>query len=56
MQVEVTKYTEGKADRETRPNALPVSLIKYDGKQALIMSYCPRERSGRDATVLFFVA
>ena len=31
MQVEVTKYTEGKADRETRPNALPVSLIKYDG-------------------------
>ncbi|CAI5514070.1 unnamed protein product [Closterium sp. Naga37s-1] len=30
MQVEVTKYTEGAKDKETRPNALPVSLIKYD--------------------------
>nr|AHZ63913.1 phototropin [Penium margaritaceum] len=33
MQVEVTKYTEGAKDKETRPNALPVSLIKYDARQ-----------------------
>nr|AML79528.1 putative LOV domain-containing protein [Penium exiguum] len=33
MQVEVTKYTEGSKDKETRPNALPVSLIKYDARQ-----------------------
>uniref|UniRef100_A0A126WYV4 non-specific serine/threonine protein kinase n=1 Tax=Gonatozygon kinahanii TaxID=227148 RepID=A0A126WYV4_9VIRI len=33
MQVEVTKYTEGKADKDTRPNALPISLIKYDARQ-----------------------
>nr|AHZ63911.1 phototropin [Cosmocladium constrictum]AML78492.1 putative LOV domain-containing protein [Cosmocladium sp. BC-2016] len=33
MLVEVTKYTEGSKDKETRPNALPVSLIKYDARQ-----------------------
>nr|AML76750.1 putative LOV domain-containing protein [Desmidium aptogonum] len=33
MLVEVTKYTEGAKDKETRPNALPVSLIKYDARQ-----------------------
>lgn len=33
MQVEVTKYTEGAKDKDTRPNALPVSLIKYDSRQ-----------------------
>ncbi|OAY74360.1 Phototropin-2 [Ananas comosus] len=32
MQVEVTKYTEGLNDKALRPNALPVSLIRYDGK------------------------
>ena len=31
MQVEVSKYTEGKVDRALRPNGLPKSLIRYDG-------------------------
>nr|AHZ63919.1 phototropin [Cylindrocystis cushleckae] len=33
MQVEVTKYTEGKADEQRRPNDMPVSLIRYDARQ-----------------------
>nr|AML77185.1 putative LOV domain-containing protein [Allium sativum] len=33
MQVEVSKYTEGQNDRTLRPNALPVSLIRYDERQ-----------------------
>ncbi|XP_020080074.1 phototropin-2-like isoform X2 [Ananas comosus] len=33
MQVEVTKYTEGLNDKALRPNALPVSLIRYDARQ-----------------------
>eukprot|EP00270_Netrium_digitus_P005956 TRINITY_DN1803_c0_g1_i3.p1 TRINITY_DN1803_c0_g1~~TRINITY_DN1803_c0_g1_i3.p1 ORF type:complete len:952 (+),score=329.11 TRINITY_DN1803_c0_g1_i3:111-2966(+) len=33
MQVEVTKYTEGTKDHDKRPNALPVSLIRYDARQ-----------------------
>nr|AML77440.1 putative LOV domain-containing protein [Staurastrum sebaldii] len=33
MQVEVTKYTEGSNNNLQRPNALPVSLIKYDARQ-----------------------
>lgn len=32
MQVEVSKFTEGTNDKTLRPNALPVSLIRYDGK------------------------
>ena len=32
MQVEVSKYTEGLSDKKLRPNELPVSLIRYDGK------------------------
>ncbi|XP_020575979.1 phototropin-2-like isoform X2 [Phalaenopsis equestris] len=33
MQVEVSKYTEGLHDKTLRPNALPVSLIRYDERQ-----------------------
>nr|AHZ63921.1 phototropin [Cylindrocystis cushleckae] len=33
MQVEVTKFTEGKQDENKRPNQLPVSLIRYDARQ-----------------------
>nr|AML79273.1 putative LOV domain-containing protein [Maianthemum canadense] len=33
MQVEVSKYTEGLNDKALRPNALPVSLIRYDARQ-----------------------
>uniref|UniRef100_A0A126X2Y3 non-specific serine/threonine protein kinase n=1 Tax=Goodyera pubescens TaxID=78780 RepID=A0A126X2Y3_GOOPU len=33
MQVEVSKYTEGLNDKTLRPNALPVSLIRYDDRQ-----------------------
>uniref|UniRef100_A0A126WZ05 non-specific serine/threonine protein kinase n=1 Tax=Mesotaenium caldariorum TaxID=31321 RepID=A0A126WZ05_9VIRI len=33
MQVEVTKFTEGKNDDIKRPNQLPVSLIRYDARQ-----------------------
>ncbi|PKU87590.1 phototropin-2 isoform X2 [Dendrobium catenatum] len=33
MQVEVSKYTEGLNDKLFRPNALPVSLIRYDERQ-----------------------
>eukprot|EP00897_Mesotaenium_endlicherianum_P003430 jgi/Mesen1/3114/ME000184S02179 len=33
MQVEVSKYTEGTKDQDVRPNNMPVSLIKYDGRQ-----------------------
>eukprot|EP00850_Spirogloea_muscicola_P022429 SM000294S10821 [mRNA] locus=s294:44436:49197:- [translate_table: standard] len=33
MQVEVTQFTEGTADKATRPNNLPISLIKYDARQ-----------------------
>nr|AML78540.1 putative LOV domain-containing protein [Xeronema callistemon] len=33
MQVEVSKYTEGLNDKTMRPNALPVSLIRYDARQ-----------------------
>ncbi|XP_022970922.1 phototropin-2-like [Cucurbita maxima] len=33
MQVEVSKYTEGKVDRALRPNGLPKSLIRYDARQ-----------------------
>lgn len=32
MQVEVSKYTEGVNEKELRPNGLPKSLIRYDGK------------------------
>lgn len=32
MQVEVSKYTEGVNDKALRPNGLPKSLIRYDGK------------------------
>lgn len=32
MQVEVSKYTEGKNEKELRPNGLPKSLIRYDGR------------------------
>lgn len=32
MQVEVSKYTEGVADKALRPNGLPKSLIRYDCK------------------------
>lgn len=32
MQVEVSKYTEGMNEKELRPNGLPTSLIRYDGK------------------------
>lgn len=32
MQVEVSKYTEGSKANELRPNGMPASLIKYDGK------------------------
>lgn len=32
MQVEVSKYTEGINEKELRPNGLPKSLIRYDGK------------------------
>ncbi|XP_062081470.1 phototropin-2 [Humulus lupulus] len=33
MQVEVSKYTEGIADKAMRPNGLPKSLIRYDARQ-----------------------
>nr|AML76282.1 putative LOV domain-containing protein [Heliotropium greggii] len=33
MQVEVSKYTEGKNEKELRPNGLPTSLIRYDARQ-----------------------
>uniref|UniRef100_A0A7N0U5A1 non-specific serine/threonine protein kinase n=2 Tax=Kalanchoe fedtschenkoi TaxID=63787 RepID=A0A7N0U5A1_KALFE len=33
MQVEVSKYTEGLADKALRPNGLPKSLIRYDARQ-----------------------
>ncbi|KAJ8491144.1 hypothetical protein OPV22_012865 [Ensete ventricosum] len=33
MQVEVSKYTEGLNDKTMRPNALPMSLIRYDARQ-----------------------
>ncbi|XP_039145243.1 LOW QUALITY PROTEIN: phototropin-2-like [Dioscorea cayenensis subsp. rotundata] len=33
MQVEVSKFTEGTNDKTLRPNALPVSLIRYDDRQ-----------------------
>nr|AML78123.1 putative LOV domain-containing protein [Helonias bullata] len=33
MQVEVSKYTEGINDKTLRPNALPMSLIRYDARQ-----------------------
>ncbi|XP_042443232.1 phototropin-2-like [Zingiber officinale] len=33
MQVEVSKYTEGLNDKTLRPNALPMSLIRYDARQ-----------------------
>nr|AML78403.1 putative LOV domain-containing protein [Colchicum autumnale] len=33
MQVEVSKYTEGSNAKTLRPNALPVSLIRYDERQ-----------------------
>nr|AML76573.1 putative LOV domain-containing protein [Posidonia australis] len=33
MQVEVSKYTEGLNDKALRPNALPLSLIRYDARQ-----------------------
>ncbi|XP_052139367.1 phototropin-1B isoform X2 [Oryza glaberrima] len=33
MQVEVSKYTEGKKDTVVRPNGLSESLIKYDARQ-----------------------
>nr|BAE20160.1 phototropin [Mougeotia scalaris]BAE20165.1 phototropin [Mougeotia scalaris] len=33
MQVEVSKFTEGKNDDIKRPNQLPVSLIRYDDRQ-----------------------
>nr|AML77282.1 putative LOV domain-containing protein [Gelsemium sempervirens] len=33
MQVEVSKYTEGLADKALRPNGLPKSLIRYDSRQ-----------------------
>lgn len=32
MQVEVSKHTEGSKDKMVRPNGLPESLIRYDGK------------------------
>lgn len=32
MQVEVSKYTEGVNEKALRPNGLPKSLIRYDGK------------------------
>lgn len=35
MQVEVSKYTEGVVDKALRPNGLPKSLIRYDGKHIL---------------------
>ncbi|ONK68767.1 uncharacterized protein A4U43_C05F15790 [Asparagus officinalis] len=33
MQVEVSKYTEGLNEKTLRPNAMPVSLIRYDERQ-----------------------
>ncbi|KAL8117100.1 hypothetical protein AgCh_015127 [Apium graveolens] len=33
MQVEVSKYTEGKNEKELRPNGLPKSLIRYDARE-----------------------
>nr|AML79188.1 putative LOV domain-containing protein [Idiospermum australiense] len=33
MQVEVSKYTEGLAEKLLRPNGLPKSLIRYDARQ-----------------------
>lgn len=32
MQVEVSKHTEGSKENMLRPNGLPESLIRYDGK------------------------
>lgn len=37
MQVEVSKYTEGINDKALRPNGLPKSLIRYDGKKECIL-------------------
>ncbi|CAI5966590.1 unnamed protein product, partial [Closterium sp. NIES-65] len=50
MQVEVTKYTEGAKDKETRPNALPVSLIKYDGTGKYSFE-APQKREEPERTV-----
>nr|AML79446.1 putative LOV domain-containing protein [Huperzia selago] len=33
MQVEVSKYTEGRKENALRPNGLPESLIRYDARQ-----------------------
>nr|AHZ63854.1 phototropin [Gnetum montanum] len=33
MQVEVSKFTEGRKDQTVRPNGLPESLIRYDARQ-----------------------
>lgn len=33
MQVEVSKYTEGINENALRPNGLPQSMIRYDGKK-----------------------
>jgi hypothetical protein len=41
MQVEVSKYTEGLSDKRMRPNELPVSLIRYDGKPPRAKLLCP---------------
>lgn len=35
MQVEVSKHTEGTKEKVNRPNGLPESLIRYDGKLAI---------------------
>ncbi|PNX70854.1 phototropin, partial [Trifolium pratense] len=32
MQVEVSKHTEGTKEKMLRPNGLPESLIRYDGR------------------------
>lgn len=32
MQVEVSKHTEGAKEKARRPNGLPESLIRYDGR------------------------
>ena len=37
MQVEVSKYTEGVNDKALRPNGLPKSLIRYDGKHIYLI-------------------
>lgn len=38
MQVEVSKYTEGAKEKARRPNGLPKSLIRYDGKSMFSQS------------------